>query len=234
MKKKIAVLGTLLMAVVITGYSVSGTYAKYVSEIDIEDEARVAKWKIGMNEESMETLDLFKKSYTYGTNGTVVSSLDDKKVVAPGTNGQYTFALTGDIETNYKIRVTATGTNTVTTTDETGTYDPIKFYVAKDGEGITTIEDIAESKFYNFDKLKEELNKLYSGTDNKVYAPGKVDSASYTIYWKWDFGTSEDKDDRSNLLDTKLGNEIVKDATSHKINLKINIRAEQTQDKATA
>ena len=57
MKKKIAVLGTLLMAVVITGYSVSGTYAKYVSEIDIEDEARVAKWKIGMNEESMETLD---------------------------------------------------------------------------------------------------------------------------------------------------------------------------------
>lgn len=234
MKKKIAVLGTLLMAVVITGYSVSGTYAKYVSEIDIEDEARVAKWEIGMNEDTMETLDLFKKSYTFGENGTVVSSLDDKKVVAPGTNGQYTFALKGTIETNYRIKVTATGDNTVTTTDETGLYDPIKFYVAKDGEGISSIDDIAAGKFYDFTELKNQLNKLYSGTNDKVYAPGTVDNASYTIYWKWDFGTSEDKNDRNNLLDTKLGNEIAADATSHTINLKINIRAEQTQDKATA
>ena len=63
---KLTILGTLLLAVVISGYSVSGTYAKYTSSIDLSDEARVAKWQIKMDQDTMNELNLFEDSYFYG------------------------------------------------------------------------------------------------------------------------------------------------------------------------
>ena len=44
--KKMSVLTVLVMLVTLTAYSVSGTYAKYTSKIDMTDEARVAKWEL--------------------------------------------------------------------------------------------------------------------------------------------------------------------------------------------
>lgn len=237
MNKKIAFLGILLLAVVVTGYSVSGTYAKYTSQIDLSDEARVAKWEIGMNSDAMETLDLFDESYTYASNGTVVEAIanaEGKKdnVVAPGTNGQYTFALKGNIETNYTIDVNATGTNNVVLKAEDGTitHNPMKFYLdTNDSLDINAING-----WYDFDTLLTKLNALYSGTGSKVYAPGTVDNTSHTIYWKWDFETTGNADaiKAANEKDTKLGEEIAADATSHKIDLAISITANQTNEKA--
>ena len=47
MKKKMIALFALFAAVAVTASSVSGTYAKYVTEATGSDEARVAKWGIG-------------------------------------------------------------------------------------------------------------------------------------------------------------------------------------------
>lgn len=232
MKTKITILGTLMMAVIITSYSVSGTYAKYVSEIDLADEARVAKWEIGLETDAMKTLDLFQVSYEYVKNGgnTVVAlpnvDTTTDNVVAPGTRGQYTFALTGTIETNYRINVTATGSNTVKTIYEGNEYDPIKFYVSE--QDNLNIDDVDAADLLTFDELLTSLNALYSGTADKVYAPGEVNVPSYTIYWKWDFAGADTID----KADTTLGEEIAADTTSHKINLSINIKAEQTTDAA--
>lgn len=229
MKKKLTILGTLLLAVVISGYSVSGTYAKYTSSIDLSDEARVAKWQIKMDQDTMNELNLFEDSYFYGDdNHLTVNSIadaDGKKanVVAPGTHGQYTFALTGEIETNYTIDVKATGKNTVVLTDGAGniTYDPMKFYLdTNDALGFDNI-----TGWYDFQGLLDALNALYSA-DGTVYGPGSVDNTSYTIYWKWDFTTS----DANDLLDTQLG----ETSAEHIISLGINITANQTQAKATA
>lgn len=249
MKKGITILGTLMMAVVVTSYSVSGTYAKYVSEIDLADEARVAKWKIDLTEGTEEKLNLFQDSYDYvyvdadgeKTNKAVVRSLDGDditdsngnhtRVVAPGTKGQYTFALTGTIETNYRIKLTTDGKNTVRLTDKTVegedelvNYDPIKFYLSDKDD--LNIDEIATG-LLTFEELQEELEKLYSGENDKVYAPGTVENQSHTIYWKWDFNGND-------KYDTILGNEIVDDVTSHVIELSVNITAEQTRDEATA
>lgn len=232
MKTKMTILGTLMMAVIITSYSVSGTYAKYVSEIDLADEARVAKWEIGLEQDSMKNLDLFQDSYEYKKDGnkTVVAlpNADTTKdnVVAPGTSGQYTFALTGTIETNYRISVTASGDNTVTTTYEGEAYNPIRFYLSE--QDNVDINTVAEDDLLTFDDLLTALNALYSGTGDKVYAPGEVNVPSYTIYWKWDFAGAKTID----KADTILGEEIAADTTSHKIDLAINIKAEQTTDAA--
>ena len=106
MKKKMTVLGGLLMAVAITGYSVSGTYAKYISSMDMTDEARVAKWSIAMTDKGTTTetadINLFANSYT-NAGGKYVQAIDTDRVVAPGTSGFYEFDLNATIETNYTL-----------------------------------------------------------------------------------------------------------------------------------
>lgn len=256
MKKKMAILGTLLVAVIGTGFSVSGTYAKYISEVSLESEARVAKWQIGLGDGISETLDLFHSSYDFAANGTVVKALSrdlTKKdgeaastmdnVIAPGTKGQYTFALEGILETAYTINVDTTGSaNGVTTTypvienvggvdtTTTKTYDPVKYFLSTDAN--LTTDNI--TGWYSFDDLVKELNKLYKeadGTTLTVHDPAEMAATdnTYTIYWKWDFEqeTTDEEKKLFNSLDTKLGNEIAKTPTSHVVTLKINITAEQ-------
>ena len=47
--KKMSVVTVLVMLVTLTAYSVSGTYAKYTSQIDLADEARIAVDRMAMN-----------------------------------------------------------------------------------------------------------------------------------------------------------------------------------------
>lgn len=133
--RKALALGGLLMAVAVTAYSVSGTYAKYISKVGGTDTARVAKWSFNSG---AEEIDLFKESYT-GANGKYVQSLGctgegDAKVcddvVAPGTNGQYTFQLNNNdvtsvvSEVNYKVTMKIGGINKALV-KVTDTYDQI-------------------------------------------------------------------------------------------------------------
>ena len=57
---KMLAIAALLVAVAVTSYSVSGTYAKYTTSKTYADSARVAKWGIGMTNE----VDLFYSDYT--------------------------------------------------------------------------------------------------------------------------------------------------------------------------
>ena len=244
MKKKMTVLGGLLMAVAVTGYSVSGTYAKYISSVDMTDEARVAKWDINFEENGTEiatnkTIDLFQESYTLGAEAdkyVYVKSLDNDRVVAPGTEGAYSFDIKGVTETNYtlKVEVLDTSKNDVVLkgADDSIEYDPIRFSV----DGGTTWVDFAG--------LNTAINAQFA---NKVYSPSATVAESVSIQWKWVFdadeattanatntGTGAVSFVSDNAKDTTLGNEIVKDATSHTIKLNLRVTAEQTTEKATA
>lgn len=193
MKKKGTIVAGLMMAVVLTGYSVAGTYAKYTSAMDFADEARVAKWNfqlVGNSSNSNYDIDLFKDSYQIeGTeNNKVVSSEPGVKVVAPGTEGKYAFNLTGTAETNYTIAMSDV---VVENTIKTANYNPIKFSI--DGTNWMTDEE-----------LKTALENQVDST--LVYPANYVLNEKFEISWKWDFETAVDGMTREEVdaLDTQL------------------------------
>ena len=94
--KKMSILTVLVMLVTVTAYSVSGTYAKYTSKIDMTDEARVAKWELLLDGNKVTTeqnINLFAESYSFKNDVYVQTLTAGENVVAPGTTGEYTFEL---------------------------------------------------------------------------------------------------------------------------------------------
>ena len=102
-KNRILIVGVITAFVALITLSlVSGTWAKYTSQVQGSDTARVAKWSFDGADLGERTIafDLFKTSY----DETVKSSKTDK-VVAPGTKGETTFELknTGEVKANAQI-----------------------------------------------------------------------------------------------------------------------------------
>ncbi len=225
MKKKMTVLGGLLLAALVSAYSVCGTYAKYISSIDFADEARVAKWDFKVNGENPAAfnnfdIDLFKESYEIkGINHQfVVSSEPGVKVVAPGTEGEYALALTGTAETNYTVLLDNVEVeNTIKTTDKDGNeYSPIKFSLTVGG--ISVLTDVS------IDDLKTKLATLYDGT--AVYPANHTLNEELVISWKWAFEQDANVEEYD-ALDTYLAQE------QGTVSVKFGVTITQTQDEAT-
>lgn len=178
MKKKMSILSALVLAVTVTAYSVSGTYAKYTSAIDFADDARVAKWsfdKVGGNNAAEYELDLFAKSYKLdGETKNWVSAFNNDNVVAPGTTGTTTMQLNASIETAFTVDYTMSAVN-----------DFVVYY--------STVADDA-TKVDKMAKTKAELMALgVAETDVKEYRPLKY-SVVYKNAGKTVFDTAVSKD----------------------------------------
>lgn len=208
MKKKMTVLGALLLAVVATGYSVSGTYAKYVSAETMSDSARVAKWDYNMP----TTLNLFSKDYEHA------ASSDDMKIVAPGAYNSYTFTIGGSSEVDAAISVDVIEAGEVVpegyvaskTID--GAYDPIVYSLTKAGEEADETL-LSEGTYAQLVEKLEEINSI----------------GTYTISWKWLYYV----DDETDAKDTVLGNAIAAAKTDEEIEkytvrLTVKVTATQT------
>lgn len=107
--KKVLV-GALALLTVISMGAMSGTYAKYASElVDASDSARVAKW------------------FTLANKDTDLELFDD--TIKPGDSKEYTVGITGSAaetpEVAYKLSTEITGNNSIVN----AAYSPIKFYV---------------------------------------------------------------------------------------------------------
>lgn len=194
MKKRTMVLGGLIAAVAITGYSVAGTYAKYISESTTTDSARIAQWHLN----SLNDIDLFAASYS--DTDANATSLEGDKIIAPGTSGEYTFTLSGTFETEYTLALE------VLTADSHGILfdgynDPVIYKLAKDGKEVT-------NGWVDFDSLVDALEGI--GENGKVYSPGELDETEYTISWKWAFSKSDPDAPsyQNDTDDTILGNAI--------------------------
>lgn len=221
MKKKMMGLCALLMAVVMTGYSVSGTYAKYTESKVAGDEARVAKWGI----DTTQTISLFNNSYISSDNPvkTDVESADGTKVVAPGTSGIYSFTLDGMTpETNYTLAVTDNGS-----VDNIG---QISYYLKSVTKG-NTYTDFDSVGFSDADKvlsITDLVTKINDKYANKVYAANTSDESVYVIGWKWAFEDATDMTG-NDTKDTNLGNKAVLDT----VKLDVTITATQSEKPAT-
>ena len=122
----------LLIAVLLSTCAISGTFAKYATKAEGEDTAKVAKWNVEIVEKGQTSFafDLFET--IKDTDGTAETDVAPG-LIAPGTQGEFTIALSSDSEVtaNYKIDYTVTNAGGV----------PVKFSV--DG-GTTWTDDLAD------------------------------------------------------------------------------------------
>ncbi len=112
MKNKTLRLGLLvILLVAITMSIISGTLAKYVENVTATDSARVAKFEYeltGMNK-TTQTINLFDTTEDSG----ILTNLnnDNKKLIAPGTNGDLTVTLKNTSEVSISAGFTLEETN---------------------------------------------------------------------------------------------------------------------------
>lgn len=212
--KKNLMLGALVAAVAITSYSVSGTYAKYVSSIDFTEEARVAQWQIQAQDvdgKVTDNLNLFSDSYSVTDKGLYVKSLDDGKVIAPGTKGEYQINFAGNMEVRYMLNLELEGENpwinyAVKAEDgstKVGVYDPITYKVTLFDTNATYLT--AEG---SFDEVVEALKNYNEGTPAE-FEPGRL-GLSLKIEWSWDAENEVEGLTRAQVdaLDTQMGEEL--------------------------
>jgi len=186
MNKKITVLGGLLMAVVMTAYSVSGTYAKYTSTFTGSDSARVAKWafKIGdITDTSAEnagttfTFDLFKtindtkdgnkETDVKDGQANLAEGATGENIIAPGTQGSFTVALQNLSEVTAKYSLELTETNAGNVPIEYSIDNGATWIIATEVDGVRTIA---------FTGITDETLIMNAGADT-----------TKTIQWRWAF-----------------------------------------------
>lgn len=196
---------TLLVAVLITTSTISGTYAKYVTKAEGADTARVAKWGVT----ATITGDAFKTEYDkedplYDASGLSVLSSTTDKLVAPGTEGTFGgVALTGTPEVGTKVsyETAVVGKEIVDLTgwllkDGTTFYCPLIFDI--NGTPINGLDYTSEA-----DLETALINAVKKGEG--YYAPNTTDFATIddlngSYAWEWPFEVADNND-----KDTQLG-----------------------------
>lgn len=228
--------GVLLVLTLITSCFVGGTLAKYVSEGEGKDSARVAKWGVTVD----VTGDAFKKQYsnddTYSSVGIVVKSEDE--VIAPGTYGTFGgVSVTGTPEVAVKVTTVADFELGDNWTDESnGYYCPLVIDI--NGVQFCGLKYNSATAFENV--IEQTINEYISGT----YAAGtnleEESNLNSHIKWRWAFDQSHLQapssdsfdiqgdllDDQDDEKDTNLGN---KASTGNAPNISLEITTTVTQ-----
>lgn len=208
----------LLVLVMLTTCVISGTFAKYVTKTEGQDEARVAYWGFDQNAET--TIDLFDAVYDNGN----VKSENDANVVAPGTSKTSTFAFgykKGDYQGTEITAPEVAYTFTVDVEnwyfDATDALDANQNFVWKLQKGRET-----PVEYQTIAELMSAIKALSGdASGSKTYQPGELPKAFtsanevYTIGWEWKFtGNKTYTDDTvdpavtytQDQLDTAMGN----------------------------
>lgn len=206
----------LLVAVLISTSAISGTYAKYVTQANGNDSARVAKWGVTASVEG----GAFAKSYDLDTtvDGTftlAVNSSTDDKLVAPGTEGTFTgVALTGTPEVAVRIAKTATIAIEGWMIDDDNNaetdaifYCPLVFSIngnTIDGKTYTQASTLVTA----LKNAIEASSGDYEPKTNLETITGM--NGDYT--WAWDFDANGAG--VNDVKDTKLGDLVANDGTA--------------------
>lgn len=202
----------MLALVLITSCFVGGTFAKYVTEGDGGDHARVAKFGVTV---TATDNSMFKTSYA--TNNEQVAATIDTSVqlepgkqdnlVAPGTkvDDAFTISITGNPEVAVNVNLTIDAKEdvflkkgtypdlTTAATDDTfelqQDYHPVVFTLKQNGDAKVTDGTLTDVVTY-----LQNISKNYAPNTNLTTLLG-----TYTLSWKWDF-------DGNDKADTLLGN----------------------------
>lgn len=207
----------LLVAVLMTTCTISGTFAKYVTSAEAQDTARVAEWGVTVTAYGEE---VFVEDYVNAAGGntaatgatgevlTVESNTDGEDVVAPGTTGTLgTVAISGTPEVMVDIDVTADlnlgtgwkvtgdwdGDGTIETDETNVEYCPIVFTV-----GGTEIKMDATNN--TVAKLEAAVEKVFTDLSSATNIAANTPlTRNVAVDWEWPYIGDDAKD-------TALGN----------------------------
>ena len=109
----------LLVAVLLTTCAIAGTFAKYTTEFEGTDSARVAKFTVNSNAASFDIFDVSKiydtkddASFSVKSDDADVDNGATDGLIAPGTWGEFTFTVSdaSEVTVNYAIDYTVEAT----------------------------------------------------------------------------------------------------------------------------
>ena len=197
----------LLVAVLLTTCTISGTFAKYVTDATSEDTARVAKWGVVI---TAATNTMFDTEYDVGATEMTVkldTTYGENNLVAPGTSGTLTdMQLSGKPEVAVSVTYEATVELSGWTIDNDEDYCPIVFTVEGETYGIEgtgatkTFADSAALAAGIKTAIEDTAKEYAVNTDLSTVA---TDAPS--ISWNWAFEAADGTTYQSNDKDTKLG-----------------------------
>lgn len=229
----------LLVAVLLTTSTISGTFAKYVTTASGSDTARVAKWgvQVDMTAFADSTTDLFTDTYARdsatGIANTVVATED---VVAPGTKheGIVAFTLTGTpevaVHVDFEVTNSAKDDEPVDVVLPEGNYTDWTqapytgtFAVAAPGyyPVVFTLVDTADETTPLAQGTLADIKTFLEGKNNDYDANTSLEtilggtSGEYKLSWAWEYTNAALGEISNNdRADTLLGN-IAADKTTY-------------------
>ena len=190
--KKIALVAVFVMLIFVFAFG-GYSFAKYTTKGTGTDSASVAAWGIKVTANNTGN---FKTQYASADGTLQVSASDSTKVVAPGTSGSMTLAISGSAEVAVGVKMEFSVTEDIFAkygTDKE--YHPLKFKLSVTGED----EALVEGSLNEIANYVAGLGGKYIGTYGVNY---NFDSAPvvYTLSWEWAFFTDADTD----ILDTAI------------------------------
>lgn len=200
--KMMRIASVLLVAVLLSTCAISGTFAKYITEKESTDTARVAKFGVDL----AVTVDgAFATEYDADTTATdklgvaiaktvVASSTDSDNLVAPGTNGDLMASATIEGTPEVAVNVKQEATLVLTNWAVEGTYY-CPLVITVDG-----------AKFYGMDytSAAEFIAAVEAALDSDVnYEPNTDLTESHSVTWEWAFEGTDGK--QTDVKDTALG-----------------------------
>lgn len=215
MKKNVMmrVASVLLIAVMMTTCAISGTFAKYVTSAEGSDSARVAKWGVKVTAQGPSNFSNEYKTHENDFTGALsVKSIDDAKVVAPGTSSEdidddTVFTITGTPEVATRVTLSvAEGYSDIFL--KAGTYTDFTKVVGYGDDNIPlyatftlendyypvvwtlTVDDTSENvtdKQLVQGNLEAIVKFLDDYVDAAEYDPNEVLDATFTLTWAWAF-----------------------------------------------
>lgn len=203
----------LLVAVLLSTCTISGTFAKYVTEGSASDSARVAKWGVSVK---ADYTNLFENSYAttdaWEGDSDNVSVKAEVDVVAPGTSGTLAdFTVTGTPEVDVAVTYTA-GLKFENWNIASGEYCPIviqvngtNYYIGQTIGGVT-IEGIKQLETAVEAAIVDSAKKYNANTDLSIADNVAADLA---VSWHWMF-TGDTRPNNNGYQtdgkDTEIGN----------------------------
>ena len=195
-KQKLLVLVAMVLMIGLVAGMGAMTYSRYISTTQVPAQtATAAKWGYVV---TASAENLFSSDYkantgasaTYDGSGNIVVNGDsDALVVAPGTKGSMSIALSGSAEVMAKLTFDLTVTSEIAYDN----YNPVKWTLKKDGVAVDDCEGVTLAE------LKEALDDF--NDTNAAIAPGATVTGNYELSWEWAFNV----DDATDVKDTLIG-----------------------------
>jgi len=176
-KNKKALLTVLSALLAITVAALSVSLARYIATNTASDDAVSASFGFDIP----NTVDLFSDSYT-----NVKANAEGKKIIAPGTTGQFAFNVMGAAEVSYEVSANVT----VEYSDDWNDYEPLEFSI--DGDDWT-----------DFSEFQDNLSEALS---SEVMPPNSAYTNTETIYWRWPFFVSNEFDEKDSVIGALAAN----------------------------